>query len=63
MSLHAFDENCENSILFEFLIFSQGVSLGFVASNIHVVESSFLSFDFLDGFRVDGLSKFFHGVD
>jgi hypothetical protein len=35
-------------ILFEFLVFSQGVSLGFVASYVHVAESSFLSFDFLD---------------
>jgi len=26
MSLHAFDENCENLILFEFFVFSQGVS-------------------------------------
>ncbi len=28
VSMHAFDENCENLILFEILVFSQGVSLG-----------------------------------
>jgi len=63
MSLHASNENCENLIFFEFLVFSQGVNLGSITSNIHVVESSFLSFDFLDGSRVDGLSGFSHGVD
>jgi hypothetical protein len=63
MSLHATDENCENLILFEFLVFSQGVSLGSVASNVHVAESSFSSFDFLNKSRVDGLSGFSHGVD
>jgi hypothetical protein len=46
MSLHAFDENCKNLILFEFLIFSQGVRFGFVASDIHVAKSLFSSFDF-----------------
>jgi hypothetical protein len=39
------------------------VNLGFVAFDIHVVESSFSSFDFLDRFGVDGLGRFFHGVD
>jgi hypothetical protein len=63
MSLHVFDEKCDNLILLEFLVFSQGVNLGFVASNIHVAESSFSSFDFLDRFGVDGLSEFFCGVD
>ncbi len=63
MSLHAFDENCENLIIFEFLVFSQGVSLGSIASDIHVVKSSFLSFDFLNGSGVDGSNMFFHGVD
>jgi hypothetical protein len=63
MSLHAFDENCENLIFFEFLVSSQGVNLGFVTSNVHVAKSSFLSFDFLDGSKVDGLSGVFHGVD
>jgi hypothetical protein len=29
MSLHASDENCENLILFELLVFSQGGKLGF----------------------------------
>jgi hypothetical protein len=62
MSLHASDENCENLILFEFLVFSQGVSLGFVTSDVHVVESSFSSFDFLDRFGVDGLSGISRGV-
>jgi len=62
MSLHASDENCENLILFEFLGFSQGVSLGSVASDVHVAESSFSSFDFLDGSGVDGLSGFSRGV-
>jgi len=37
--------------------------LGYVASDILVAESSFLSFDFLDGSRVDGLSRFSCGVD
>jgi hypothetical protein len=37
--------------------------LGFVASNIHVTKSSFLSFDFLERFGVDGLSGFSCGVD
>jgi hypothetical protein len=63
MSLHAFDENCEKLIIFEFLVFSQGVSLGSIALNVHVVDSSFSSFDFLDGFGVDGLNGFSHGVD
>jgi hypothetical protein len=57
MSLHASNENCENFIFFEFLVFSQGVSLGFVTLDIHVAKSSFLSFDFLDG-----LSGFSHQV-
>jgi hypothetical protein len=30
---------------------------------MYVVESSFLSFDFLDGFGVDGLNEFSCGVD
>jgi len=60
MSLHASDENL---IFFEFLVSSQGVSLGFVTSNIHVVEPSFFSFDFLDGSKVDGLKEFSHGID
>jgi hypothetical protein len=63
MSLHASDENCENLLLFEFLVFSQCVSLGSVASDVHVAESSFSSFDFLDGSGVDGLSGFSRGVD
>jgi hypothetical protein len=63
MSLHASDENCENLSFFEFLVFSQGVSLGFVTSNVHATKSSFFSFDFLDGSRVDGLNEFSHGVD
>jgi hypothetical protein len=63
MSLRASYENCENLILFEFFVFSQGVSLGFVASDVHVAKSSFSSFDFLDKSRVDGLSGFSHGVD
>ncbi len=63
MSLHASDENCENSIFFDFLVFSQGVGLGSVASNVHVAESSFFSFNFLDKFGVDGLSGFSCGVD
>jgi hypothetical protein len=64
MSLHAYDENCENLILFEFLVFSQGVSMGFVAFDVHVVESPFSSFDLiLDRFGVDGLRGFSHGVD
>jgi hypothetical protein len=63
MSLHAYDENCENLILFEFFVFSQGVSLGFFALDVHVVESSFLLFDFLDRYGVDGLNRFFCGVD
>ncbi len=37
--------------------------MGSIALDVHVVESSFLSFDFLDGSEVDGLSRFFHGVD
>jgi hypothetical protein len=63
MSLHVFDENCENLILFEFLVFSQGVSLGSIASDVHVANFSFSSFDILDGFGVDGLSRFFLWVD
>jgi hypothetical protein len=63
MSLHAFDENCEHLIFFEFLVFSQGVNLGFVALDVHVVESSFCHLTFLDGSGVDGLSRFSHGVD
>ncbi len=63
MSLHAYDENCENLILFEFFVFSQGVSLGFFALDVHVVKSSFLLFDFLDRYGVDGLNRFFCGVD
>jgi len=63
VSLHAFDENCENLILFEILVFSQGVSLGSFALNVHVVEFSFSLFDFLDRSRVDGLNGFFCGVD
>ncbi len=63
MSLHAIDENCENLIFLGFLVFSQGVSLGSIASNVHVAESLFSSFDFLDKSRVDGLSGFSHGVD
>jgi hypothetical protein len=63
MSLHASDENYENLTFFVFLIFSQGVSLGFVTSNIHVTKSSFSSFDFLDGFGMDGLSGFPHGIE
>jgi hypothetical protein len=58
MSLHASNENYENFIFFEFLVFSQGVSLGFVTLDIHVAKSSFLSFDFLDGSNMDGLSGF-----
>jgi hypothetical protein len=46
MSLHVFDENCEHLILFEFLVFSQGVSLGYVASNVHIVKFSFRHFTF-----------------
>jgi len=61
--LHAFDENCENLIFSKFLVFSQGVSLGFVASDIHVAKSLFLSFHFLDRFGVDGLNGFSCGVD
>jgi len=56
MSLHVSNDNCDNLILFEFLVFSQCVSLGFVASNVHVTKSSFSSFDFLDGSKVDDLS-------
>jgi hypothetical protein len=41
MSLHASDENCENLILFEFFVLSQGVSLGSGTSDVHVAESSF----------------------
>jgi hypothetical protein len=63
MSLHASDENCEKLIFFEFFVFSQGVSLGSIALNVHVAKSSFLSFDFLDGSGVDGLSGFFCQVD
>jgi hypothetical protein len=63
MSLHPYDDNCENLILFEFFVFSQGVSLGFVALDVHVAESSFSSFDFLDRFGVDGLRRFSRGVD
>jgi hypothetical protein len=63
MSLHASDENCENLILFKFLVFSQGVSLSSVASNVHVTKSSFSLFDFLNGSRVDGLNGFSCGVD
>jgi hypothetical protein len=63
MSLHVSDEKCENPILFEFLVFSQGVSLGFVAFDLHVIEFSFSSFDFLDKFGVDGLRGFSRGVD
>jgi hypothetical protein len=44
MSLHAFDENYENLILFEFFVFSQDVSLGSIALNIHVANFSFSSF-------------------
>ncbi len=42
MSLHASNENCENLIVFEFLVFSQGVSLGFVALDVHVVVFIFV---------------------
>jgi hypothetical protein len=63
ISLHAFDENYENLIFSKFLVFSQGVSLGFVALDVHVAKSSFLSFDFLDRFGVDGLSGFSCGID
>jgi hypothetical protein len=37
--------------------------LDFVALDIHVAKSSFSSFDFLDGFGVNGLNAFSHGVD
>jgi hypothetical protein len=50
-------------IFFEFLVFSQGVSLGFFALNVHVVKSSFSLFDLLDRSKVDGLNEFFCGVD
>jgi hypothetical protein len=63
MSLHHSDDNCENLILFEFFVFSQGVSLGFVALDVHVAKSSFSSFDILDRFGVDGLRGFSCGVD
>ncbi len=63
MSLHASDENCENLILFEFLVSSQRVNLGSIASYVHVAKSSFLSFDFLDKYGVDGLSGFSRQVD
>ncbi len=63
MSLHASDENCENLILFEFLVFSQGVNLGSVALDVHIAKSLFSSFDFLDRFGVDGFSGFSRGVD
>jgi len=63
MSLHASNENWENLIFFEFLVFSQGVNLGSVASDVHIAESLFSSFDFLDRFGVDGFSRFSHGVD
>jgi hypothetical protein len=63
MSLHASYESCENLILFEFLVFSQVVSLGSIALDIHVAKSSFSSFDFLDEFGVDGLSRFSRRVD
>jgi hypothetical protein len=39
--MHPSNDNCENLILFEFFVFSQGVSLGFVALDVHVAESSF----------------------
>jgi hypothetical protein len=63
MSLHPFDETCENLILFEFLVFSQVVSLGFVALDVHVAKSSYSSFDFLDKFGVNGFRGFSCGVD
>jgi hypothetical protein len=43
MSLHASDENL---IFFEFLVSSQGVGLGSVTSNVHVVEPSFFYLTF-----------------
>ncbi len=37
--------------------------MGFAAFDVHVIESPFSSFDFLDTIGVDGLRRFSCGVD